>query len=621
MSLKTMQPKVSIVMPARNEDPMVVAATIHGAIATTYDHGCEIILVDDGSDQPLEFEHPLVTVVRNPVSLGPAGARALGCKLAKGDVLAIVDAHMSFAPGWFEAFLPYVESGALLCSPWWDYRHTRVYCWGCDFTWNQVAGSNVVGFGYRGRLDKPKKKAPEIPMVIGACYVIQRQELERIGGYPPLFAGYGVEEQELSARAWLIGHGVRLITGARVGHLNREQDTRNGRIGKVPYLITATHLFHNQYALMRSLFEDETVALLSQYYEPLSDETALSLKGVDIEPWRRQVQAQRRRSDASFFRRFVPKIPLSFGKRGTRLRRGERPISAIVAEVAREEELLWNQLAQHAKLPSEDAQPPVTILSEGRSRIVRCKVLGVAIEIRMTNAKWLEPVLRVLPPHCEPHEEKRTDIACTVRGTSPRIDVDGQRLEDKHGPGLFEQLGTSISNAVIAHATDYVFVDASVVSVKGRAIVLLGDRSCGRFALQAELLRQGATYYSDAYAVFDADGNISPWARQPRTLPQLGLPGRSWPVPAVRANADDSPQRLHQVVVSQVYPGSRWRPKSSSPGEGLAALLNAVVARDSPGAEAFLALHAACSQSRGWEGERGSARPVAKFLLTKSEKP
>ena len=617
-----MQPKLSILMPTRNEDPLVVAATIHGAIATTYGHSCEIIVIDDGSDEPFEFQHPLVKVVRNPTPIGEAGARALGCTLATGDILAMIDAHMSFAPGWFEAFLPHVASRALLCSPWYDYRHTKVYCWGCDFTWNPVAVREAVGFGYRGRIDRPDGEAPEIPMVIGACYVILREEFERIGGYTPVFSGYGCTEQELSARAWLMGYGVRCITGAQVGHLDRELDVRDGRLGSVPYQIRSTHFLHNQYAMLQSLFEEETVALLSQYYEPLNDETAHSLDGLDIGSWRQQVQAERRQTDAAYFRRFVPDVPLTFGRRGTRLRRGERPIKAAVAAAAKEEDRLWSQVAKRTTAAPRVSEPPATIRAEGRSRIVCFSCLGVRIKIRMTNAGWLEPVLDSLPPHCEPHEGDHVEVSYTLRGTNPRIEVDG-RLLDSSRPvsDIFEHLQASIADEVVAHATDYVFVDAGVVSDRDGAIVLLGDRHSGRFALQAELLRQGATYYSDAYAIFDSQGRVYPWARQPCTSTSPGLPGRTWPLSALAPCIGTHAVPLSQVVMSHVFPRGRWNPQCRSPGEGLAALLKAVVSRGPPGPEAFIALHAACQRLMVWEGERSSASRTANFLLSRTVNP
>ena len=58
-----------------------------------------------------------------------------------------------------------------------------------------------------------------------------------------------------------------------------------------------------------------------------------------------------------------------------------------------------------------------------------------------------------------------------------------------------------------------VFVHAGVVGWKGRALVLPGKSGAGKTTLVAELIRAGATYYSDEYAVLDERGRVHPYAR------------------------------------------------------------------------------------------------------------
>ncbi|CAK0777987.1 polypeptide N-acetylgalactosaminyltransferase [Gammaproteobacteria bacterium] len=220
-----MKPRVSFVIPSRNENPSVVAATLEGLLATSQGFWREIIVIDDGSDiHPVSFSHPEVIVLRNPEPVGASRARRQGCQVSSGEVLVILDAHMSFGASWLEPLLVATETNSLVCSPWMDYTRTKTYCLGADFSWcaeRNYAKRRNPGIGYRVRDRRPNDALIEIPMVIGACYALRRTVYHKLGSYNPNFEIYGCEEQDLSIRAWMAGFGVKLVTGAMVGYLDR----------------------------------------------------------------------------------------------------------------------------------------------------------------------------------------------------------------------------------------------------------------------------------------------------------------------------------------------------------------------------------------------------------------
>src|SRR5262249_8377230 len=149
-------------------------------------------------------------------------ARRLGAALAEGDVLVWLDAHMTFAADWLPRMLAHVDTGALLCSAFWDYDRARCHCWGAEFVWSaerDYPRQRSPGFALRHRTSYPGPGAVDVPMVIGACYMMRRDGYERLGGCSPLFKVWGVDEQDLSARAWMAGVGVKCVTAAQVGHL------------------------------------------------------------------------------------------------------------------------------------------------------------------------------------------------------------------------------------------------------------------------------------------------------------------------------------------------------------------------------------------------------------------
>src|SRR5439155_23144995 len=76
---------------------------------------------------------------------------------------------------------------------------------------------------------------------------------------------------------------------------------------------------------------------------------------------------------------------------------------------------------------------------------------------------------------------------------------------------VFEWLSRDIDHAVARRSPQMLFVHACVVGWRGVAIVIPGRRSIGKSTLVAELVRRGAVYYSDAFAVLDETGRVHPY--------------------------------------------------------------------------------------------------------------
>ena len=86
---------------------------------------------------------------------------------------------------------------------------------------------------------------------------------------------------------------------------------------------------------------------------------------------------------------------------------------------------------------------------------------------------------------------------------------------EKNPKFLFDYFNSLIRIAVAEGAKERVFMHAGAVGWRGKAIVFPGTSFAGKSTLVAELVRNGAIYYSDDYAIFDVDGNLHPF---PRTL-------------------------------------------------------------------------------------------------------
>ncbi|HET9317999.1 MAG TPA: glycosyltransferase [Vicinamibacteria bacterium] len=305
-----MTPAISFVVTARDEDPAVLAATIDGLLETSACHSREVVVIDDGSTVPVACDRPGVLLVRHPEPVGVARSRRHGAAIASGEVLGWVDAHMRFAPDWLDHMLEHVGSGALLCAAWWNYDLTRPLCWGADFDWcadRDYQAGRSPGLAFRHRTKFPGDGAVDVPMVIGACYMALRGSYDALGGFSPFFRIWGKAEQDVSARAWISGVGVKCVTAARAGHLSRK---------KFPYPVSWRDIEFNSIAMARTVFDAPVAAEIERGFAPLHADVETWLAGTDFREWRALVQSRRTISDAEFLRRFVPNAPAHLMERG-----------------------------------------------------------------------------------------------------------------------------------------------------------------------------------------------------------------------------------------------------------------------------------------------------------------
>ena len=295
--------RISFVVTARDEAPDTLKKTLDGLLETSGGHRTEILLIDDGSSDPALLARPGLTIVRNEVPRGVARSRRMGAALASGEVLVFCDAHMQFAPGWLERLLEHVDTGAFLCAAWWDYELTHPVCWGGEYRWcgeRDYKAGKTPGFTFRHLTRYPGPGAVDVPLALGACYMVLRDSYDRMGGFSPYFRIWGKCEQDVSARAWITGVGAKCVTDAHVGHLSRK---------KFPYPVSFSDIEFNQVAMVRTTFEEATVNAIEPLMQPLPAEVQSWVDQMDFAEWRERVQSQRRMSDAEFFQRFVPNAP------------------------------------------------------------------------------------------------------------------------------------------------------------------------------------------------------------------------------------------------------------------------------------------------------------------------
>ena len=176
-----LRPDVSVVVPARNHGRYLGPALNSVFIQT----GCsfEIIVVDDGStDGTQEVLRRYGSQVRSvrTASQGAAAARNTGCAIARGDLIAFLDADDSWLPGKLSAQIRALrespDAGLVYC----DTLRVRPDGGGID-RWSThfppVSGHALVPQIRRNRIQT-------------STVMIRRSVLGRVGGFDPALAAW-----------------------------------------------------------------------------------------------------------------------------------------------------------------------------------------------------------------------------------------------------------------------------------------------------------------------------------------------------------------------------------------------------------------------------------------------
>jgi hypothetical protein len=210
--------------------------------------------------------------------------------------------------------------------------------------------------------------------------------------------------------------------------------------------------------------------------------------------------------------------------------------------------------------------------------------------------------------HHRTHGEGRRRPSYSLYSDQERLIRTGDSRE------AFELLESDLRLHIATKAQDRLFVHAGVVGWQGKAIVLPGRSYAGKTTLVAALVRAGATYYSDEYALFDAQGRVHPFAKKLSIRDNNGG-ARRCAAEELGGTVGEKPLPVGLVAVSEYRAGAQWRPRRLSPGRAVLAMLaNTVPAREQPRA-ALSILRQVASQAPVLKGTRGEAEPLASTFL------
>jgi len=255
---------------------------------------------------------------------------------------------------------------------------------------------------------------------------------------------------------------------------------------------------------------------------------------------------------------------------------------------------------------------------------------GLSIGIRVNESSIPSDVLERLPPGWTRQESPvvRHLLSLRLGGPGPRPGVRNYHLLYAGPSQVVRTLDRmqalfDLENALAAHVSAFsrerIFVHAGVVAWRGRAVVLPGRSHAGKSTLVAELLKAGATYFSDEYALLDAQGFVHPYARRlalrkPERTVRIGADELGAPI-------GDGPMPIAMVVRTEYRPGARWQPKRLSPGMALMELASYTLPEATQSPEGQAALSQVAMTTPMYKGPRGEAEVAAREILRALESP
>lgn len=245
---------------------------------------------------------------------------------------------------------------------------------------------------------------------------------------------------------------------------------------------------------------------------------------------------------------------------------------------------------------------------------------GVRVGIKTNEPDLLNRLADYFPPFWRPTEVRAVErlYSLQVGGAVQALFEDGKRIYQSSSlEKVLEAFESNLKTYVAEMARDRVFIRAGAVGWRGRAIIISGRSFSGKTSLVAELVRAGATYYSDEYAVLDTEGCLHPYP-QPLAIREPGSPEKQKrPVEEIAGSAGTRPLAVGSVIITRYVDGGRWMPKQISAGQGVLLLLaNSVPARRKP--EIVLpTLQKAVARAVILKGGCGEARETAELILQK----
>ncbi|MEP7273530.1 MAG: hypothetical protein ABI882_18685 [Acidobacteriota bacterium] len=248
---------------------------------------------------------------------------------------------------------------------------------------------------------------------------------------------------------------------------------------------------------------------------------------------------------------------------------------------------------------------------------------GIHVAISVDDAGLLPSIEQHFPPGFSRFTDREPDRTYLIESSpagepteiSYRLSVEGGQLTRSTNLESVLDSFESDSRIFIGEmTTDRVFLHAGVVNWRGRAIVIPGRSWTGKSTLVATLVRAGAAYLSDEYAVLDRLGQVHPYLKPLALRDSSGIQ-TNHTVEALGGIAMTQSMRVGLVLKCEYQKDAVWKPERLAPSEGAMVLAdNSLSIRRQPGL-VLEVLRRVTANTDILGGHRGEAHQVVDYLL------
>jgi hypothetical protein len=217
------------------------------------------------------------------------------------------------------------------------------------------------------------------------------------------------------------------------------------------------------------------------------------------------------------------------------------------------------------------------------------------------------------------HEETAHQIVIEANRKAPKYKLfrnEEQIVESSTRESILDSFESWLRLTIAEFAHRHIFVHAGVISWKGKGIIFPGYSFHGKTTLVAELIKRGAVYFSDEYAVLDEKGLVYPF---PKMLSLRGIIDDykqvDYSAESLGAVVGTIPVPVGLVFITEYKPNARWKPKQLSSGEGMMELLKHTVSIRQNPEFSLKVLKKTTSRGIIAKSKRGEANVFADKLL------
>ena len=269
--------KLSILIPARNE--MFLAKTVENLLENIEDDTEIIVGLDGAWAEPGIPQHPRVTVVYFPESIGQRAMTNKLCKLSKAKYVMKLDAHCAVGKGFDRILLEDIKDDWTILPKMYNLHAFDWVCKSCgnrryqgksgkcekcggeeerDIVWKPKPSPETTSmkfdknlkFGYWTEYKKHQKgDLVETMSILGACFMLSRKRYWELNICDESFGSWGQQGTEVACKTWLSGGKVIVDKRTWFAHMFR---TQGGDFG-FPYPQSGKQVEHAR-KLSRELF-------------------------------------------------------------------------------------------------------------------------------------------------------------------------------------------------------------------------------------------------------------------------------------------------------------------------------------------------------------------------------